>query len=122
MLSGNVGMLDIVAVLEWVRDNIGNFGGDPGNVLIYGQSGGGGKVSHLMVMPAAKGLFHRRRGWRRADRLSARVGGSGRCQGPPRFWMNSGYPDRSLGEAPFPAQSALQAVQNGGAIALVGSQ
>ena len=57
--SGNVGMLDIVAVLEWVRDNIANFGGDPGNVLIYGQSGGGGKVSHLMAMPAAKGLFHR---------------------------------------------------------------
>ncbi|HWD98289.1 MAG TPA: carboxylesterase family protein, partial [Bryobacteraceae bacterium] len=57
--SGNVGMLDIVAALEWVRDNIGNFGGDPGNVLIYGQSGGGGKVSHLMAMPQAKGLFHR---------------------------------------------------------------
>jgi len=57
--SGNVGMLDIVAVLEWVRDNIANFGGDPGNVLIYGQSGGGGKVSHLMAMPSAKGLFHR---------------------------------------------------------------
>jgi para-nitrobenzyl esterase len=57
--SGNVGMLDIVAVLEWVRDNITNFGGDPGSVLIYGQSGGGGKVSTLMGMPAAKGLFHR---------------------------------------------------------------
>jgi len=57
--SGNVGMLDIVAVLEWVRDNIANFGGDPGNVLVYGQSGGGGKVSTLMAMPAAKGLFHR---------------------------------------------------------------
>jgi para-nitrobenzyl esterase len=57
--SGNIGMLDIVAVLEWVRDNISNFGGDPDNLLIYGQSGGGGKVSHLMVMPAAKGLFHR---------------------------------------------------------------
>jgi para-nitrobenzyl esterase len=57
--SGNVGMLDNVAVLEWVRDNIANFGGDPNNVMIFGQSGGGGKVSHLMVMPAAKGLFHR---------------------------------------------------------------
>jgi para-nitrobenzyl esterase len=57
--SGNVGMLDNVAVLEWVRDNIANFGGDPGKVLIYGQSGGGGKVSTLMVMPAAAGLFHR---------------------------------------------------------------
>src|SRR5207244_1681605 len=49
--SGNAGMLDNVAVLEWVRDNIANFGGDPGKVLIYGQSGGGGKVSTLMAMP-----------------------------------------------------------------------
>jgi carboxylesterase type B len=57
--SGNVGMLAIVAILEWVRDNIANFGGDPGNVLIYGQSGGGGKLGTLMAMPSAKGLFHR---------------------------------------------------------------
>jgi len=57
--SGNVGMLDIVLALEWVRDNIANFGGDPGNVTIFGQSGGGGKVNTLMAMPAAKGLFHR---------------------------------------------------------------
>ena len=57
--SGVAGMLDIVAALEWVRDNIENFGGDPGNVMIFGQSGGGGKVSHLMSMPAAKGLFHK---------------------------------------------------------------
>ncbi len=58
-LSANVGMLDIVAVLEWVRDNISTFGGDPGNVTIFGQSGGGGKVITLMGMPAAQGLFHR---------------------------------------------------------------
>src|SRR5580658_7162242 len=57
--SSNVGMLDIIAALEWVRDNISAFGGDPGNVTIFGQSGGGGKVSTLMGMPAAKGLFHR---------------------------------------------------------------
>lgn len=57
--SGNTGMLDIVAMLEWVRDNIANFGGDPGNVTVFGQSGGGAKVSTLMAMPAAKGLFHR---------------------------------------------------------------
>jgi len=57
--SANVGMLDIVAALEWVRDNIGRFGGDPSNVTIFGQSGGGGKVSTLMAMPAAKGLFHK---------------------------------------------------------------
>ena len=58
-LSGNAGMLDIVAALEWVRDNIANFGGDPGRVTIFGQSGGGGKVTALMAMPGAKGLFHR---------------------------------------------------------------
>jgi len=57
--SGNVGMLDIVAALEWVRDNIADFGGDPGNVTVFGESGGGGKVSTLMAMPAARGLFHR---------------------------------------------------------------
>lgn len=55
--SGNVGMLDIVKALEWVRDNIGNFGGDPSNVTIFGQSGGGGKVCTLMAMPSAQGLF-----------------------------------------------------------------
>ena len=57
--SGNLGMLDIVAALEWIRDNISEFGGDPGNVTVFGESGGGGKVSTLMAMPAAAGLFHR---------------------------------------------------------------
>ena len=57
--SANVGMMDIVAVLEWIRDHIARFGGDPGNVMIFGQSGGGGKVAALMAMPSAKGLFHR---------------------------------------------------------------
>jgi len=57
--SANAGMLDIVAALEWVRDNIGNFGGNPANVTVFGQSGGGGKVTALMAMPAAAGLFHR---------------------------------------------------------------
>ncbi len=57
--SGNVGMLDIVAALEWVRSNITNFGGDPGNVTIMGQSGGGAKVCTLTAMPCAKGLFHK---------------------------------------------------------------
>jgi para-nitrobenzyl esterase len=56
--SGNVGMLDCIAALDWVRDNIAAFGGDPSRVMIFGQSGGGGKVSTLMGMPAAKGLFH----------------------------------------------------------------
>jgi para-nitrobenzyl esterase len=57
--SGNAGMLDLVLALEWVRDNIAEFGGDPGRVLIFGQSGGGAKCATLMGMPAARGLFHR---------------------------------------------------------------
>jgi para-nitrobenzyl esterase len=57
--SAHLGMLDIIAALEWVRDNIANFGGDPGNVTIFGQSGGGGKVGNVMAMPTAQGLFHR---------------------------------------------------------------
>jgi para-nitrobenzyl esterase len=57
--SGNAGMLDLVLALQWVRDNITEFGGDPGNVTIFGHSGGGAKCATLMAMPAAKGLFHR---------------------------------------------------------------
>jgi len=57
--SGNAGMLDLVAGLQWVHDNIAQFGGDPDNVMIFGESGGGAKVSTLLTMPSAKGLFHR---------------------------------------------------------------
>jgi len=57
--SANVGMTDLVAALKWVHDNIENFGGDPDRVMIYGQSGGGSKVTTLMGMPAAAGLIHR---------------------------------------------------------------
>lgn len=57
--SGNVGMLDIVHALRWVRENIAEFGGDPDNVTVFGQSGGGSKVGVLLTMPVAKGLFHR---------------------------------------------------------------
>lgn len=57
--SANLGMLDIVAALRWVRDNIARFGGDPSRVTIFGQSGGGAKVTALMAMPEAKGLYHR---------------------------------------------------------------
>jgi para-nitrobenzyl esterase len=57
--SGVAGMLDIVQALEWVRDNIQALGGDPANVTIFGESGGGWKVSLLMAMPGARGLFHK---------------------------------------------------------------
>jgi para-nitrobenzyl esterase len=66
--SVNVGMTDLVAALQWVRNNIENFGGDPDRVMIYGQSGGGSKVTTLMGMPSASGLFHR---------ASAQSGGGG---------------------------------------------
>lgn len=66
--SANVGMTDLVAALRWIRDNIENFGGDPDRVMIYGQSGGGSKVTTLMGMPSASGLFHR---------ASAQSGGGG---------------------------------------------
>ena len=57
--SGNAGLLDLVAALQWVKDNIAGFGGDPDNVTIFGQSGGGGKVSNLLATPAARSLFHK---------------------------------------------------------------
>ncbi len=57
--SGNAGMLDVVQALQWTRDNVAQFGGDPGNVTIFGQSGGGAKVSVLLAMPAAAKLFHK---------------------------------------------------------------
>jgi para-nitrobenzyl esterase len=57
--SGNAGMLDLVQSLQWVRDHIASFGGDPGSVTIFGESGGGRKVSTLLGMPKAQGLFHR---------------------------------------------------------------
>jgi para-nitrobenzyl esterase len=57
--SGNAGMLDLVLALQWVRDNVAAFGGDPGCVTLLGQSGGGAKIATLMAMPAAAGLFHR---------------------------------------------------------------
>ena len=70
--SVNVGMTDLVASLRWIRENIANFGGDPDAVMIYGQSGGGSKVTCLMGMPSAAGLFHR---------ASAQSGGGGNIPG-----------------------------------------
>ena len=57
--SGNLGQLDLILALKWIRDNVANFGGDPSRVLVFGQSGGGAKIATLMAMPAAKDLFHR---------------------------------------------------------------
>ncbi|MBX3595014.1 carboxylesterase family protein [Sphingomonas sp.] len=57
--SGNLGQLDLILALRWIRDNIAGFGGDPARVMVFGQSGGGAKIATLMGMPAASGLFHR---------------------------------------------------------------
>src|SRR6185295_8669402 len=57
--SGNAGQLDLILALQWVRDNISEFGGDPDRVMVFGQSGGGAKIATLMATPAADGLFHR---------------------------------------------------------------
>jgi para-nitrobenzyl esterase len=86
--AGVVGMMDLVASLEWVRDNIENFGGDPQKVMIFGQSGGGAKTSTMLAIPSAKGLFHaagiqsgstirsldRERGTKSAELLLAKLG------------------------------------------------
>jgi len=57
--SGNAGQLDLILALKWVQANVAKFGGDPGNVTVFGQSGGGAKIATLMAMPEAKGLFHK---------------------------------------------------------------
>ena len=90
--SGNYGLLDMVAALEWVRDNIETFGGDPGRVMIFGESAGGGAVMSVMLMPQAEGLYHRAiaqsnyirgwdrpldapaRGWEPAEAQGVRIG------------------------------------------------
>ncbi len=57
--SGNIGQLDLIQALQWVRQHAGEFGGDAGNVTVFGQSGGGAKIATLMAMPEAAGLFHK---------------------------------------------------------------
>ncbi|MBL0160362.1 MAG: carboxylesterase/lipase family protein [Bryobacterales bacterium] len=84
--SVNVGMMDLVASLRWVRDNIANFGGDPDRVMIYGQSGGGSKVTTLLGMPSASGLIHR---------ASAQSGGGGN---PPSAEQSKAFARRVMVE------------------------
>ncbi len=84
--SVNVGMTDLVAALQWIRENIANFGGDPNKVMIYGQSGGGSKVTTLMGMPSAVGLFHR---------ASVQSGGGGN---PPRAEQSREFAKQTMVE------------------------
>ena len=94
--SANVGMTDLVAALQWVRDNIANFGGDPDRVMIYGQSGGGSKVTTLLGMPSARGLIHR---------ASAQSGGGGN---PPSAEQTRELTKRLVAELGVKDLAALQ--------------
>jgi para-nitrobenzyl esterase len=97
--SMNVGMTDLVAALRWVRDNIANFGGDPNCVMIYGQSGGGSKVTTLLGMPSADGLIHR---------ASAQSGGGGN---PPSGEQSREFAKRVLAELGVKDIVALQKME-----------
>ena len=94
--SANVGMTDLVAALQWVRHNIANFGGDPDRVMIYGQSGGGSKVTTLLGMPSAQGLVHR---------ASAQSGGGGN---PPSAEQSRELTKRLIAELGVKDMAALQ--------------
>src|SRR3954464_1349886 len=97
--SANIGMTDLVAALRWVRNNIANFGGDPDRVMIYGQSGGGSKVTTLLGMPSAKGLIHR---------ASAQSGGGGN---PPSLDQSRELSRRIFAELGVKDIAALQKVE-----------
>jgi para-nitrobenzyl esterase len=97
--SVNVGMTDLVAALRWVRDNIANFGGDPTRVMIYGQSGGGSKVTTLLGMPSAEGLIHR---------ASAQSGGGGN---PPGIEESREYGKQVIAELGVKDIAALQKME-----------
>jgi para-nitrobenzyl esterase len=105
--SGNVGMLDLVLALRWVRDNIAEFGGDPGRVMLFGQSGGGAKIATLMAMREAKGLFHAA-----ATMSGQQVTASGPLHATDRmklFLAAVGLtPDRAAEAATLPAQRLLE--------------
>lgn len=106
--SGNVGQLDLILALRWVRDNIAAFGGDPDRVMLFGQSGGGAKIATLMAMPAARGLFHRA-----ATMSGQQVTASGPLNATARAeaWLKAlGLaPDRAREAATLPVERLLEA-------------
>lgn len=108
--SGNAGQWDLVLALEWVRDNIAAFGGDPGRVMVFGQSGGGAKIATLMATPAAEGLFHSA-----ATMSGQQVTASGPMNATRRTqaWLEALAlkPDRALALLDLPAETLLEAAQ-----------
>lgn len=108
--SGNAGQLDLILALEWVRDNIAAFGGDPGRVMLFGQSGGGAKIATLMATPAARGLFHAV-----ATMSGQQVTASGplNAERRARVWLEAlGLsPDRAAEAATLPVDRLLDAAR-----------
>ncbi len=108
--SGNAGQLDLILALEWVRDNIARFGGDPDRVMIFGQSGGGAKIATMMAQPAAAGLFHRV-----ATMSGQQVTASGPWNATRRAeaWLDAlNLPkDRAAEVATLPAETLLRAAE-----------
>ncbi|AQR61102.1 carboxylesterase [Brevundimonas sp. LM2] len=108
--SGNAGQLDLILALRWVRDNIAGFGGDPGRVMVFGQSGGGAKIATMMATPVAAGLFHRV-----ATMSGQQVTASGPWNATRRAttWLEAlGLtPDRAAEAATLPVEALLQATR-----------
>ena len=106
--SGNAGQLDLILALQWVRDNIARFGGDPSRVMVFGQSGGGAKIATLMATPTARGLFHSA-----ATMSGQQVTASGPINATRRAqtWLNAmDLPVERLGElATLPMEKLLAA-------------
>ena len=108
--ASNVGLKDIVAGLYWVRDNISRFGGDPGNVTIFGQSGGAGKVSTLLGMPAAQGIYHRAAAQSGSAVMSMRAGVA--TENAERFLARVGVKPNALDAlATVPMEQLIAALQ-----------
>ena len=108
--SGNVGQLDLILALQWVRDSIAAFGGDPGRVMVFGQSGGGAKIATLMATPAASGLFHRA-----ATMSGQQVTASGPMNATTRAraWLDALDlpPERAAEAAALPVETLLKAAE-----------
>lgn len=108
--SGNVGQLDLVQALQWVREHAAGFGGDAGNVTLFGQSGGGAKIATLMAMPAAKGLFHR--AWTMSGQQVTAAGPRAATQRAERFIEAAGLrPGDISGLLRLPPERLLEATR-----------